>query len=319
MKAAMSQNAAEVTAEINDCPVFGRGNSNADWKSLEYGFGNLENGIQDLKKPLIVTSVGGSEDSITLAAGFNVIPAFELASLLLGRGIEPDVLITSAAEYAAFCNGSDREKVLTNWLRTKEVYKAIAGNFFPGLESCIDYELLDPAQRLYPAEIEEAISQTALSDEETRARSASDNDEGYIEYMASHIQAFRDFQPGEGRKFVIKVGAQSEKPFSRFQKSSIERCIPAVLELGTVPNLVDADEGEYGQITLLYPRIGSRPPYYLETDEDPPVSDTDASLYADLLTGLSGELLARYKNLLKALGKTSIDPDEYLSVVKEAV
>ncbi len=152
-----------------------------------------------------------------------------------------------------------------------------------------------------------------------RLRSASGDDESYVEYMTSHIQAFKDFQPGKGRKFVIKVGAQSEKPFSRFQKSAIESCLPIALELGTVPNLVDASTGEYGQITLLYPRVGSRPPYYPETGEDPPVSDIDVYSYEDLLAEMSGEVLVRYRNLLKALGRTSVDPDEYLSVVKEAV
>lgn len=309
-------NASKLTGEIRESPVFGRGNASADWESMEYGFENLESATDESQKPMIITSLGGSEDELTIASAFNVIPALELAQLLKRRGVDSDVLITSAAEYAVVCNGYNREKVLANWDKTKDLYSAIVSSFFPSLGEQVEYELLDPSVRIYPAEIEDAIQQTALTDEKMKDRSPSDNNEDYGKYMASHIQAFKDFQPDEARRFVIKVGAQTEKPFSAFQKKAIETCLPEALALGTVPNLVIPQENRYGQITLLYPRVGSRPPYYKESGDEPGLDEFRPLGFDGLIESLVDRAQVRYRNLRKALAKTSIEPNDYLSALE---
>lgn len=318
LAAGPTDQAESVVTQLRANPLFGKLSGKTDWESLKAGMVNA--GVWDEAEyaPTIITSVGGAEGAPAVAAGFNIVPALELSRALATSGYSPKLIISSAGEYAINCNDMDASAVTENWLASLAIYERILSTYYPDLEEDVTFEYLDPDEREYPLEIESALREAAMEERGllAKARSMGGSEEDFVEYMASHIFAFRDFQPDPERRFVIKVGAQSEERFSRFQKTAIEKCLPGALDLGFVPNLIRPDDSYYGQITLYYPRIGSRPPYYLEADGDPSAADLEAETYADLLDGLDDELLLRYQNLEKALGKTSISPDEYLAVVR---
>lgn len=309
--------AVSATNTVSEMALFGAAKRNAtDWRSLFEGFLKASVFGKDFQ-PTIITSAGGYEGPATIAAPFNIVPAFELAANLSALGYEPEVIAASASDYAVSCNNAEKTAADANWEQTKKAYRSVLAKFYPGLTANVSFEILDPEElKDYPDFIGEsarAISETNQSLRATANRYGSEED-AYIAYMLSHIQAFRDYQPGSRNRFVIKVGAASEMRFSAWQRAVIENCLDDAVDSGFVPNRVVVPAASYGQVSLFYPRLGKRPVYYPDGAGEPELGSFEAQAenYDYFLDGLDDGLKDRYLRLGRVLGTTAISPDDYL-------
>ncbi|HKU18853.1 MAG TPA: hypothetical protein VJP80_06295 [Candidatus Saccharimonadales bacterium] len=311
------QRALQTTAEIAQAKVVqGAKRTATDWRSLFEGLTKADIFGEEFQ-PAIITSLGGWDGEVPLAAPFNVVPGLELCQLLRARGYDPTMVVTSAAKYGADCNGLDLGAVSKNWTDTYGAYQTLASAFYPEAEGAIAYETLVPGGLdTYPPELFDAARAACNADKSLQQTAAqySADPEAFVRYMLSHTQAFRDFQTAPELPFVIKVGAPSELRFSQWQKRVIEQALPDLP--GFIPNMVRPSDGQYGQISLYYPRIGNRPPYYPDSADEPGLCAAQPGNYTDFLYSLPNDSpsLARYADLESALETTSIAPNEYLAL-----
>lgn len=316
-------NALQTTAAVAQMKVLQGGKRTAtDWRSLFEGLVKADI-FGDKFQPTIVTSLGGYDGDVPLAAPFNVVPGLELSNTLRARGYDPSMIVTSAAKYGVDCNGLSLDGASKNWATTFGAYQRVAEEFYPEASTNTAYETLLPSGiDSYPSELVEAAKACCEEDESLRQTAAQygAGAEAFVRYMLSHTQAFRDFQSSPEAAFVIKVGAPSEQRFSKWQKQAIEKALPQLGE-GFVPNTVlrNGNGKQYGQVTLYYPRIGNRPPYYPDAGADEPVVyGSFPPDYQDFLWSIPEEnpSLKRYADLETALGATEIKPNDYLAILK---
>lgn len=312
------EQAQDALACIRAMPIF-KSSKKTDWQSLLYGL----RGVNDLDpsyNPKIITSIGGTDREPPIAAPFNAVPAMELASTLVESGLKPTVTLTSAYKYAVECNGVDEVGASANWDTTRAAYQKVIEEFYPGLSGVVSFDVLDPrGVDQYPGFLRDSATKISASSDslQATAQKYGSSGETYLTYMLSHTQAFRDFQRRPVDRFVIKVGAQSEQRFSTWQKAVIEDCLDDAVIDGFVPNRINQDEGSYGQISLFYPRIGARPPYFAEAPDEPMLGEiAEIETYEGMLDRLDYSVLTRYQGLAKALGCTAITPQEYLEVLQ---
>jgi hypothetical protein len=311
--------ALRTTAEIASLRVLQGGKKSAtNWRSLFEGLVKADIFGKDFQ-PTIVTSLGGYDGQVPLAAPFNVVPGLELSQTLLNNGYNPSFVVTSAAKYGVDCNDLDLEGASKNWSETFSAYQDLVREFYPKLEDRTAFETLLPSGvESYPSELVEAAKRCCETDQSLRqtAEQYGAGMEAFVRYMLSHTQAFRDFQNEPEAPFVIKVGAPSELRFSQWQKLAIEQALPELR--GFVPNMVlrNGTGFQYGQISLYYPRLGNRPPYYPDAGLDEPNLYGSFPLdYQDFLWSIpeANPSLKRYADLETALEATNIKPNEYLA------
>jgi hypothetical protein len=307
--------ALKTTDDVSKMEVLRGGKKSAtNWRSLFEGLVKAKV-FGAAFQPRIVTSLGGYDGQVPLAAPFNVLPGLELAESLRSRGYEPTMTVASAARYGVECNGLDPSGANENWDTTRRSYQQLVSEFYPEMQDRVTFETLWPgALDAYPEELVQAARDCCQDDESLRATAEQYGaDAGaFVRYMLSHTQAFRDWQSTSEAPFVIKVGAPSELRFSKWQKQVIERAQP--LAEGFVPNsLVN---GSYGQISLYYPRLGDRPPYYPDADNEPKLGSPCPADFTDFLWTIpdGDPALKRYAGLEQNLETTRVKPNQYLAL-----
>jgi len=311
--------AIQTTAEIANMKVLqGAKRSATNWRSLFEGLVKADV-LGPSFYPRIYTSFGGFDGEVPLAAPFNALPGLELLMKLREKNYGFTFLnLMSAAEYGVECNGLDRAGATTNTKQTFDAYKLLADKYYPEAYWSTVYETLDPKEiDGYPEALWVAARECCEADpslQETSAQYGADN-EAFVRYMLSHTQAFRDYAQNT-TPFAIKVGAPSELRFSKWQKQVIERALPE-LDDGTVPNMVirSPEGNQYGQISLYYPRLGNRPPYYPDATDEPTIGDATPVDYQDFLESIpiDDPCLKRYDDLERALEGTRVEPRDYLA------
>jgi hypothetical protein len=318
------EKAVRVTSALAQLKIVQGGKKSAtNWRSLFEGA--VKAGIfGEAFQPTIVTSLGGYAGDVPLAAPFNLLPGLEVDDVLREEGFSPNMIVTSAAKYGTDCNGLSLEGASRNWDTTFKAYQKLVRGFYPEAEVSTSFETLWPGGlEAYPERLVAAARDCCDEDESLRTTAlqyGAGADE-FVKYMLSHTQAFRDYQVAPKSPFVIKVGAPSELRFSRWQKQVIERALPGLD--GFVPNMATMKrngEPEYGQISLYYPRIGNRPPYYPDTEAvdtpEPSLSGQFPASFEDFLWSIpdGDPSLRRYDDLKNALGLTRVKPDDYLEL-----
>jgi hypothetical protein len=341
-------NAAQTTGKIFTNPLFaGLGAEATDWRSLfeQLVKSRLFESFTHRYNPQIITSVGGDESAPVVAAPGNILPALELTTLLRKEGYQAECKIRFASEFAIACNGVDPDKTRANQSLTQDFYEQFISEYYRDLWFDSGADLYAPeAYHMDGAVPQDYINFTracvekpeilgekfvstvsALPRKALESLNASEVErEKTLKYLLSHQYIFGDVQTRYSRAFVIKVGAPSERRFSEFQQQVTE----AYMNRGTrtqgvmVPNspqFVNDENGgkwKYGQITLYYPRLGSRPPYYPETPDEPNVlSDIPEGTFSDFKRNLGGSV-ERYAALERNLGLAGIDPDDYLRFIR---
>jgi len=313
--------AIKTTAEVSKMEILqGSKKSATNWRSLFEGLvkaSTFGSGFQ----PRIITSLGGYGGEAPLAAPFNILPGLELSETLRDAGYDPTMTVTSAAQYGVECNDLEPEQASQNWSATYDAYQQLLGRFYPEAEDTTAFETLWPGGlEGYPEKLVEAARDCCQNNESLRATAeqyGADSDD-FVRYMLSHTQAFRDWQPTPESPFVIKVGAPSEVRFSRWQEEVIEQALP--LAEGFVPNSISGDNTRYGQISLYYPRVGNRPPYYPDSDGEPRLAGSYPTDFEDFLWSIpdGNPSLRRYDDLGQNLEKTRVKPNQYLALFSEA-
>ncbi len=310
--------ALRTTAQVAQTKILqGSKRSATNWRSMFEGLVKADIFGDDFQ-PTIITSLGGYDGEVPLAAPFNIVPGLELVQILQKQAYDPSLIVTSASKFGVDCNGLNPEAAFKNWQTTFEAYQELSSQFYPESESKTSFETLVPSGlATYPTELIEVARMCCEADESLRqtAEHYGAGPDAFVNYMLSHTQAFRDFQSKPESPFVIKVGAPSELRFSQWQKRLIEQALP--LLDGFVPNMVlrNGDSNQYGQLSLYYPRIGNRPPYYPDANSGEPVAyGVYPSDYQDFLRSIPEDnpSLKRYADLEKALENTRVSPNEYL-------
>jgi hypothetical protein len=230
------------------------------------------------------------------------------------------MVVTSAAKYGIDCNGLDSVGASSNWNETLKAYQKLVKDFYPESEASTTYETLWPGGLgIYPSELVRAAKECCEADDglSQTAEMYGAGPDAFVNYMLSHTQAFRDYQITPEAPFVVKVGAPSELRFSRWQKLAIEQALP--LRNGFVPNMVVTDSNgkkEYGQVSLYYPRLGNRPPYYADSVTEPTLYGKYPANFEDFLWSIpdGDPSLRRYADLQNTLLQTRVRPEEYLEL-----
>ncbi len=337
--------AVTTTRTIFEDQMFRGTNANdTNWRSL---FEQLvKASIFDTWQPTVITSVGGAEEQPTPAAAVNIIPGLRLTRLLREAGYNPTFTIGFASEFAIACNGADANRVRAGQIATEQLYRSFVARYYPDLAAAVRYErpgvealqtdlpeqyVAFARQAMQPTSpdtsqlgrLTSSLTETALK----RAANGSVDREKMLQYLLSHQLIFRDVQTKgqRPRPFVVKVGAPSELRFSRYQQAVTEGYMNAYGPGGgiMIPNQTQRDGGgawRYGQITLYYPGVGSRPPYYRESEDEPTLTDIDSQVAAAgferLMRSLDGSV-ERYAALEKVLTRAGIDPDDYMKFIAE--
>jgi hypothetical protein len=317
--------AVRVTEAISQLAIVQGGKKLAtNWRSLFEGA--VKAGVfgQDFQ-PTIVTSLGGSESDVPLAAPFNILPGLEVAQTMREAGFKPSMIVTSAAQYGVDCNGLDQDKTSQNWQATCGAYQKLLQEFYPEAEDSTSFETLWPqGLETYPEALVDTARTICMNEASLRSTAeqyGAEDADAFVKYMLSHTQAFRDYQATPESPFVIKVGAPSELRFSRWQKQVIEQALPDLK--GFVPNTARVSKdgkAEYGQVSLYYPRIGNRPPYYSDAEvgdpTEPGLGQTFPDSFEDFLWSLEqgDPSLRRYADLEDALRGTRVKSDQYLKL-----
>ncbi len=316
--------AMQTTARVASLKILQGGKKSAtNWRSMFEGFVKADIFGKDFQ-PTIITSLGGFDGDVPLAAPFNIIPGLELGKTLRKQGYDPSFIVTSAAKYGVDCNGLRLEGASNNWGTTFSAYSKLIREFYPEADCSTTFETLVPSYAEgYPDKLIESAKSCCQSEESLRQTSEHyrAGSEAFVRYMLSHIQAFRDFQRKPETPFVMKVGAPSELRFLQWQKQVIEQALPTVD--GFVPNMVlrNGITNQYGQISLYYPRLGNRPPYYPDAEVgEPNLYGTFPADYQDFLWSIAEDnpSLKRYADLELALKATSVMPNEYLALFSGA-
>ncbi len=327
---------------FNDPVFLGVEPERTDWRSLFEQL--IRASIFETYKPTVVTSVGGTEDDPNVASAANILPGLRLVKRLREAGYDAQFVIGFASEFGIACNNLDPEKTRKNQKVSEQLYMACVKRYCPELIAAgavsVENPTVEEIERQLPADYVEFSREVmqnpsslgsefvALRDSlmSTATRKSGDNEvfEKALLYLLSHQLIFRDVQAGtEISPFVIKVGAPSELRFSAFQKLVTEgymnwKATPtAVMIPNSTPHKNEDVDGKwrYGQITMYYPSLGTRPPYYRETPDEQSVFDAARTGdYESWRRELEGSV-ERYAALEKLLRNMDIDPNEYFALV----
>ncbi len=245
--------------------------------------------------PQIITSVGGSEEPPSVVAPANIIPGLEVLKTFAASGDDRAVYtVRFASDYAVKCNNIDKDNAARNAWSVALMYSSFINRFYPDLSSRVRFES-EPngAVEYLPRELLDLVGfyGEGLSADVSAELSFSINKlVGYgkkrnpdvswadsMRYLLSHITIFEDARAVDGtvdtkaeNGFIIKVGAPSERQFSEFQSKLIEGAIAigGLREQVILANRGATNDRDYAQVSLFGPRVGSRPPYYKQSDDE---------------------------------------------------